>query len=211
LIHLQMFRQVKLIVSKGVHRAEDAFTLVELISVIAIIAILAAIAIPAYSSYILKAQIVRTIAEIRMLDKEITIYGADLVSSADVQADAEPSEAANPPDSSKPVKPPDPPDPPSDPTDLRLPDSLAVIGHGSLLDPWGHPYQYLKIAGGDVKGKGKLRRDRFLNPLNADYDLYSMGPDGDTKTNLNAKESRDDIVRANSGAFIGTASDFDPG
>jgi len=208
-----------MIESKGVHRAEDAFTLVELISVIAIIAIMAAIAIPAYSSYILKAQIARSIAEIRMLDKAIIIFGEESISKADALEDSEPSEAAIPlesanpskPDSpSKPDNPSKPADPTSDPTDTGLPDSLAVLGYGSLLDPWGHPYQYLKIAGGDVKGKGKLRRDRFLNPLNADYDLYSMGPDGDTKTNLNAKESRDDIVRANSGAFIGAASDFDP-
>lgn len=184
---------------KGVYRAEKAFTLVELISAFAIIAILAAMAIPTYSSYILKVKITRTIVEIRMLEKEIANYGADLVSSADVQGDTTPHKAS---------KAPDPPDPSSDPTDLNLPDSLAVLGYGSLLDPWGHPYQYLKIAGGDVQGKGKLRRDRFLNPLNTDYDLYSMGPDGETKTNLNAKESRDDIVRAISGAYIGVASDF---
>jgi general secretion pathway protein G len=206
-----------MIVSKGVQRDDGAFTLVELISVIAIIAIMVTIAIPAYSSYILKAQIMRTIAEIRMLEKSIACYGADKVISANLQSDAEPSEAAIPlepanpskPDKpSKPVSPSKPADPTNDKTDPGLPDSLAVLGYGNLLDPWGHPYQYLKIAGGDVNGKGKLRRDRFLNPLNTDYDLYSLGPDGDSKTNLNAKESRDDIVRANSGAFIGVASDF---
>jgi general secretion pathway protein G len=93
----------------------------------------------------------------------------------------------------------------------HLPNSLNDIGKGNLLDPWGHPYQYLNIADGDIKGKGKLRRDRFVNPLNSDYDLYSKGEDGDSKTNLNAKESRDDIVRARDGDFIGLASDFDPG
>jgi general secretion pathway protein G len=89
-----------------------------------------------------------------------------------------------------------------------LPDALAEIGHGGLRDPWGYPYVYLRIEGGDIKGKGKLRRDKFMNPLNTDYDLYSVGPDGETTTNLNAKKSRDDVVRANSGGFTGVASDF---
>lgn len=88
------------------------------------------------------------------------------------------------------------------------PNALADINSAGLLDPWGRPYQYLRIYGGDIKGKGKLRRDRFLNPLNTDYDLYSMGADGETTPNLNAKQSRDDVVRANSGAFFGLAADF---
>ena len=45
-------------------------------------------------------------------------------------------------------------------------------------------------------------------PLNSDFDLYSMGPDGQTATPLTAKASRDDIVRANNGGFIGVASDY---
>jgi hypothetical protein len=36
--------------------------------------------------------------------------------------------------------------------------------------------------------------------------LYSMGPDGRSSLPLAAKHSRDDIVRANDGAFIGAAS-----
>lgn len=89
-----------------------------------------------------------------------------------------------------------------------LPDTLSDIGYGGLLDPWKHPYQYLNIESGGIKGKGKLRRDRFLNPLNTDFDLYSMGADGDTKTNLNSKESQDDVVRVMNGSFIGLAADF---
>ena len=56
-----------------------------------------------------------------------------------------------------------------------------------------------------VKGKGKLRKDKFLVPLNSDYDLYSMGPDGKSVPPLTAKASRDDILRANDGEFFGPA------
>lgn len=90
----------------------------------------------------------------------------------------------------------------------HLPDSLGDINRSQLLDPWRKPYEYLRIDGGTVKGKGKLRRDRFLNPLNTDYDLYSMGKDGVSKTNLNAKDSLDDIVRILGGNYIGLAEKF---
>lgn len=90
----------------------------------------------------------------------------------------------------------------------HLPDALADIGHGTLKDPWGTLYQYLRIEGGDIKGKGKLRRDGALNPLNADYDLYSMGKDKKTSTSLNANDSRDDIVRAINGGYVGIAKKF---
>jgi len=87
-----------------------------------------------------------------------------------------------------------------------LPESLGEIGMGSLLDPWGHAYQYMKLEG--VEGKGKARKDKNLVPLNSDYDLYSMGADGQSVGPLTAKASRDDIIRANNGGFIGLASDY---
>lgn len=93
--------------------------------------------------------------------------------------------------------------------DLRegaLPDSLEDIGFADRRDPWGAPYQYLNFTG--LKGVGKMRKDRNLVPINTDYDLYSMGPDGDSKPPLTAKASRDDIVRANDGRYIGPAGDY---
>ena len=90
----------------------------------------------------------------------------------------------------------------------HLPATLGDINSDALLDPWKHPYVYLNIADGGVKGKGKLRRDRNINPLNTDYDLYSMGADGLSKTNLNTKDSQDDIVRARDGAFLDLAEKF---
>ena len=88
-----------------------------------------------------------------------------------------------------------------------LPETLAEVGLGSMRDPWGNPYQYLKLAG--EEGKGGARKDKLLKPLNSDFDLYSLGRDGESVATLSAKVSRDDIVRAADGAFIGLASDFD--
>jgi general secretion pathway protein G len=87
-----------------------------------------------------------------------------------------------------------------------LPDNLNAIGQGGLLDPWGNPYVYLNIN--TVKGVGPLRKDRFLVPLNTDFDLYSKGKDGMSVAPLTAAESFDDIIRANNGRFIGLASRF---
>jgi general secretion pathway protein G len=87
-----------------------------------------------------------------------------------------------------------------------LPDSLEAIGMAALRDPWGHPYQYTKLQG--TKGKGAARKDKNLVPLNSDYDLYSMGADGKSASPLTAAASRDDIIRANSGGFIGLAADY---
>jgi general secretion pathway protein G len=86
------------------------------------------------------------------------------------------------------------------------PPSLAEVRRENSLDPWGHPYQYLNIK--TVKGKGKMRKDRFLVPINTYYDLYSMGPDGQSVSPLTAKVSRDDIIRANDGAYFGPAAGF---
>lgn len=86
------------------------------------------------------------------------------------------------------------------------PPDLAAIGKGGMLDPWGQPYIYLSFTG--LKGKGAMRKDKNLVPINTEYDLYSVGPDGESVPPLTAKNSRDDIVMANDGGFIGVASDY---
>lgn len=93
-----------------------------------------------------------------------------------------------------------------DVTNNQYPNNLTEIGYGSTLDPWGSPYQYLDFTG--VKGKGKMRKDRFLVPINTAFDLYSMGKDRQSVAALTAQVSQDDIIWANDGAFIGPASDF---
>jgi general secretion pathway protein G len=90
--------------------------------------------------------------------------------------------------------------------------SLADIGRATFKDPYGNPYEYLNFCiKKDKKGKckkPKARKDRFLVPLNSDYDLYSKGQDGKSKAPLTAKASRDDIIRAVDGGYIGLASEF---
>jgi general secretion pathway protein G len=89
--------------------------------------------------------------------------------------------------------------------DGELPEALAGIDRGGTLDPWGNAYQYLRFEGA---ASGDMRKDRFLVPINSTYDLYSMGKDGKSSAPLTAGVSKDDVVRANDGAFIGLAATF---
>ena len=134
---------------------------------------LAAIGLPMYQDYIYRAQVVRAIAEIRMLEKEITVFELD---------------------------------------HSTRPDTLDEIGFGNFLDPWKHPYQYLSFHNlikekdtGHPKGS---RKDKHKNPLNWDFDLYSVGKDGESKQPLQNPASWDDVVRASDGQFVGLASEY---
>lgn len=91
-------------------------------------------------------------------------------------------------------------------TQDSLPDGLDFFG-AVRLDPWGNPYQYNKFPPGKRVPLG-ARRDRFLVPINTTYDLYSLGKDGDSAPPLTAGPSRDDVVRANDGGFVGLASKY---
>ena len=82
------------------------------------------------------------------------------------------------------------------------PVSLAAIDRATLLDPWGNPYMYVKLA----NGLGEARKNKFQVPLNDDFDLGSAGPDGKSKNPLTAKDSKDDILRAWNGSYVGPAS-----
>lgn len=90
----------------------------------------------------------------------------------------------------------------------KLPDGLADVDYDGARDPWGRSYEYLNLR--NLKGNGKARKDKSLAPLNSDYDLYSVGADGISAAQLSNKASRDDIVRARDGRFVGLASEFDP-
>ena len=172
------------------------FTIAETMIVIAIIGLLTTIAVPTLLNYRSKATHALVISEIRLLQQEILLYQVN---------------------------------------NMHLPDDLSDITLGNMSDPWGNPYQYLKIAeddedendNGNGNGNGndndddianeensenekknKPRKDHFLVPVNSDFDLYSMGKDGDSKAPFTAKASHDDIVRASNGKFIGLVTGF---
>jgi general secretion pathway protein G len=52
------------------------------------------------------------------------------------------------------------------------------------------------------------RRDRYMLPLNSDYDLFSLGPDASTSVALGHPLALDDVIRANDGGFFGSASAY---
>ena len=85
------------------------------------------------------------------------------------------------------------------------PEGLADIGQADKLDPWGKPYEYLNL---NKNGNGGARRDKNLNPLNSDFDLYSKDKDGQTKLPISQKVSLDDVLRANDGRFIDLAKKY---
>ncbi len=91
----------------------------------------------------------------------------------------------------------------------RVPDDLDEVGMADKRDPWDRPYRFLNLLTLKDKGsEGQPRRDKKLKPINSDFDLYSVGADGASIASLNAEESRDDIVRANNGRFIGLGKDY---
>jgi general secretion pathway protein G len=161
-------------------RRSEGFTLVELALAFAIVTILASLGTQSYLAYLERARVAAAKGDLRSMAEELSGRMAE-----------------------------------QDP----LPDTLDGIGWGDHLDPWGHPYHYVPIAG-HLKGGGpgggggggttigELRKDRFLVPINTDYDLYSAGADGETTPPLTAKKSQDDVIRANNGDFYGLASEY---
>lgn len=87
----------------------------------------------------------------------------------------------------------------------HYPNSLADIQNGNILDPWGYPYRYLNLNGAN---QGSARKDRNLVPINTNYDLYSIGKDGQSKPPLTSSSSQDDVIYANDGGYVGLASGY---
>jgi general secretion pathway protein G len=80
-----------------------------------------------------------------------------------------------------------------------FPATLAAAGITLDPDPWGNAYVYSN-APARVDGGG--------NVLNADFDLFSRGPDGGTAASITSAASLDDIIVARDGAFVGIAEDY---
>lgn len=90
----------------------------------------------------------------------------------------------------------------------RYPNDLTEIFPQIPQDPWGINYQYLNIFDSPNPGSLPIRIDVNAERLNSDYDLYSMGSDTVTLASITEPTSRDDIVRAANGDFIGLVIDY---
>lgn len=90
----------------------------------------------------------------------------------------------------------------------QLPPRLESVVRTPPLDPWGNPYHYLRIEGAPPNIRSRARKDRNLVPINSDYDLYSAGPDGQTRPPLANPVSKDDVIRANDGGYFGRAESY---
>jgi general secretion pathway protein G len=148
------------------------FTLIEIMIVIAIIGTLSAIALPNYLKYKNNARIAVAVTDIRMIEKQITLFVFD--------------NAGQLPNS--------------------LNDLTTIV---TLNDPWGNPYRYLRIGGMPAGEVMRAARRNMINvPVNDDYDLYSMGKDGQTALSFKVPVSKDDVVRAYEGRYVGLVSEL---
>jgi general secretion pathway protein G len=88
------------------------------------------------------------------------------------------------------------------------PMSLNDLGMTLPKDPWGRDYQFLNFNSPVPGVAGQIRKDHNLHPLNSEFDLYSFGADGDSQPPLTAQPSRDDVIWARDGGFVGLAADY---
>ena len=56
---------------------------------------------------------------------------------------------------------------------------------------------------------GPVRKDHNLKPVNTGYDIYSVGPDGETASPFTSTGGKDDIVMASDGDYFGLACQYD--
>ena len=95
-----------------------------------------------------------------------------------------------------------------------LPTDLATINFGNvlpLIDPWGNPYQYLPLYGHPRANLERMRaRTTIFTPSIRTSTCTAWVRMGRRNKPLQNAKSRDDIIRANDGAFVGKASTYDP-
>lgn len=167
--------------ARNLQLSSAGFTIVELVVSVAIVITLTAIAMPFMRDYIHKGNVTRAVTEIRGLEKEIIFFRTERGYYPGGMS--------------------------------GMLESLQDISRQNFKDPWGTPYQYRNLADGPHAGDGKpkfCRRDRSYNPLNDDFDLYSVGPDRKVPTHnqITKNTGADDIVRAANGQYVGEGFKF---
>lgn len=184
-------------------RLKSGFTLLELLIVIAIIGTLASIAVPVYIKYVNQAKNTICINDIRSIQQEIDLFRDANGKLPDCLDELQGGNRVDPWGN------------PYQYLNYAAMEKETGSGGGSGKEKGGGSGSEKHEEGGggcssnsDGGGKEKQRKDRFLHPLNTDYDLYSKGADGKTNAPLTAKASHDDIVRASDGAYIGLAANF---
>jgi general secretion pathway protein G len=200
-------------------RRRRAFTLIELAVVVAILGVMAALASTAYDSYIERVRVLRAVIEIKNMATELEGYlavGGGLPATLADAGFGTPKDPWGYPYRYLPL------------VGRKLPavgappPGVGGGGGGGIPGGGGNPGGGGGGQGGGGGGQGggsgggaggggpdgQPRKDRFLVPINTDFDLYSVGRDGESVPSLNAVKSRDDVVRAANGAFIGLASRF---
>jgi general secretion pathway protein G len=185
----------------------EGYSLVEVMIVMAIITTIAAIAIPVYTGCIDNARVVKAINEIKNIQSAIELYVAANNCLPGTLKDLGLESIT---------------DPWGNPYQYNIiNDKMSGGNSGGNSGGKSGENSGGKSggksggnAGGNSGGNaggnagGKCRKDKSLHPINSDYDLYSMGEDGKSQDPLTAKVSRDDIVRASNGGFIGLAANY---
>lgn len=218
--------------SQSVLTHAGGFTLIELMLAVTIIGVLASLAAPNYIDFLEKARVAKTVSELHALTKEIKGFALGAEQYPDTLAQIGRDTLRDPwgspyqyyrincgsvTDIGSLAK-----------LKLRKKDIPRVIPATDLFSTqseshvsfamdyrthsiWIYPVAGNGNGGGGgppCGGVGGARKDRFLVPINSDFDIYSMGQDKDTVAPLNPPKSRDDIIRASDGGFYGLAKNF---
>jgi general secretion pathway protein G len=183
---------------------ERGFTIIELMVVVVVIAIIVALVVPRYRAAVQNARIVKATATIRGISSELMVQltrHGELPKELDkewVDPWGNPYEYVN--------------------FELLGTDE-ARLRRPFRSDSETVEMRALPAGSSEHRTLAKKKRKRpnsaggaeggeELVPLNSDYDLFSRGPDGITSDVLEDPASRDDVIRADNGSFIGRAAQF---
>lgn len=219
-------------------RRQQGFTIIELAIVTVIVGALAGLAVPTYLGYLDKARITRSIAEIRYISRAVDSYKTAYDVYPNTLADAGAGDIMDPwgnPYAYLNIAAMSLPGASSGgsggsggatggtggtggttgtggsggtSTSGGTAPSSTTTGHGPGAWLWILPEEAYAAQSAGTGPSARPRMDRFLHPINSDYDLYSMGKDGETVLPLTARQSHDDVIRANDGSFVGLAVEF---